>query len=867
VADGLPAVVRPYARCGYDEDRIRLEKAPAIKKMHCRNMYCLGCEKLQCLRLAEFSPGVDKMLLFDATQAVVIDGTPGRGWDFITDNDTGVLRHHATGHAVVLTEGSNGWLDLKLGDTGPELTEYSSGNTHADQWDADKRKLLSMLTTSPGAHPLSKWLGSATNYGNWKLTLADGGLVLLHNSSDGESPENTRCLAAHGYERARSAHHLTEIVAKHAALQGKTAGTNVFGGSTPATVIVNDGGPHCAARRQPQVGPHVCMFCKGRFTTCYGSYGVRNQITGTWRAGTSADLSDHPESPNTQYCTQGCEKAAAEKAAAAKKAAGEKAGVQAPLQDGVTEVGHQQFANDKHQPPITFATIPSSVTVIRYGAFQGCRKLTTVSIPSSVKEIGEQAFWSCDSLSSVNIPASVQKIGKRAFLRCPSLTSIDIPSSVTTIGDEAFSECYALKTATIPSSATLGKDVFPSGTQVTVVSGFDQRAQKAAAEQAATAKKAADEKAAAEKAAAEKAAAEKAAVEKAAFERAAAAAGAEAAALRRELEAVRAAAEKTVAEAKAAAEKVAAEAKAAAEKVAAEKAAAEKAAAEKAAARAKSAQPKPTAEPAAEPAAQLQGLQTALFLLFHQWGLRSDAPAAGSAPPEWRAVRSQLPESWNAQEIFAVPGVITEQMTQTVKSRVLSHFMPEGVQFKDFYPEVVISYASGRRSGRDCEGAGPGMYYAASILGLLHERGVRCFSGLHVPPGTDWEVFMLRLNSRRAQAKVLIVLLTAALFESKPCLKEINTAIKRGIPVLPIRFEDKLPGHKDQWARFTDEDSELMVYRVQEHLSKVNSIPHPGTVLTVPDSMNTILGLVDKYLGIDRAHVSPGNHGDESYEA
>ena len=143
-------------------------------------------------------------------------------------------------------------------------------------------------------------------------------------------------------------------------------------------------------------------------------------------------------------------------------------GVTAPLQDGITEVGRQQFANDKHQPPITFATIPSSVTVIRYGAFQGCRKLTTVIIPSSVKEIEEQAFWSCDSLSSVNIPASVQKIGKKAFCHCGSLTSIDIPSSVTTIGDEAFSECYALKTATIPSSATLGKGVFPSGTQVVI---------------------------------------------------------------------------------------------------------------------------------------------------------------------------------------------------------------------------------------------------------------------------------------------------------------------------------------------------------------------------------------------------------------
>ena len=32
VADGLPAVVRPYARCHYTADRIRLEKAPATKK-------------------------------------------------------------------------------------------------------------------------------------------------------------------------------------------------------------------------------------------------------------------------------------------------------------------------------------------------------------------------------------------------------------------------------------------------------------------------------------------------------------------------------------------------------------------------------------------------------------------------------------------------------------------------------------------------------------------------------------------------------------------------------------------------------------------------------------------------------------------
>jgi hypothetical protein len=552
----------------------------------------------------------------------------GRGWDFITDDDTGVLRHPKSGKAVALRKGSNGWVHLQQGDTGPEEIEWPVGGTEPWEWYDDARRLLGMLMNSPGAHPLSKWLGSTTTFGPWKFTLADGGLVLLHHSSNGDSPAHTRCLAAHGYGRPRSAHELSEIVAKHAASQRKQA----------------DG--KAAAEKAE------------------------------------------------------AEKAAAEKAAA-EKAAAEKAAAE--------------------------------------------------------------------------------------------------------------------KAA----------------------------AEKAAAEKAAAAKRAADEKAAAEKAAAEKAAAEKAAAERTAADlRLLKSAAEEAAALRRELDAVRA--EKAAAEAKAAAEKAAAEAKAAAEKAAVEKAA---------------------AEPAFEPAAQLEGLKAGLFQLLYQWGLRSDAPAAGSAPPERRASRSQLPNSWNAQEYFAVPGVITEQMTQTVKSRVLSKYVPEGVQFQDFYPEVLISYASGRRSGRDCEGAGPGMFYAVGILGLLHERGVRCFSGLHVPPGTDWEVFMLRLNSRRARAKVLIVVLTAALFQSKPCLKEINAAIRKGIPVLPIRFEDKLPGYEDQWAKYTDEDSEVMVSRVQEHLGKINSIPHPGTVLTVPDSMNTILGLVDKYLGIDRAYVSPGNHGDNSYEA
>jgi hypothetical protein len=75
----------------------------AAKKMHYRKMYCLGCEELRCLRLAEFPPGVDKMLLFDvetspavkaaaekaAAEKVLVDDS---FWDKLAQGVTGLLR-------------------------------------------------------------------------------------------------------------------------------------------------------------------------------------------------------------------------------------------------------------------------------------------------------------------------------------------------------------------------------------------------------------------------------------------------------------------------------------------------------------------------------------------------------------------------------------------------------------------------------------------------------------------------------------------------------------------------------------------------------------------------------------------------------
>jgi hypothetical protein len=68
--------------------------------------------------------------------------------------------------------------------------------------------------------------------------------------------------------------------------------------------------------------------------------------------------------------------------------------------------------------------IPNSVTSIEYGAFIGCRGLTSIKIPNSVTTIWGMAFYGCIGLTSVEIPNSVTSIGYSAFESCSGLTRL-----------------------------------------------------------------------------------------------------------------------------------------------------------------------------------------------------------------------------------------------------------------------------------------------------------------------------------------------------------------------------------------------------------------------------------------------------------
>ncbi|MGJ8653112.1 MAG: leucine-rich repeat domain-containing protein [Opitutaceae bacterium] len=149
-------------------------------------------------------------------------------------------------------------------------------------------------------------------------------------------------------------------------------------------------------------------------------------------------------------------------------------------------------------------SIPSSVTVIGYGAFMGCFNLTSVSIPNNLTSIENFAFRN-SGLTSISFPSSLDSIGLGAFDNCGNLTSFTvepgnltyssmdgvlfnlsqsilllypngkigpyiIPSSVTSIGDRAFYSSD-LTSISIPTSVTsIGGSAFYSCGNLTSLS-------------------------------------------------------------------------------------------------------------------------------------------------------------------------------------------------------------------------------------------------------------------------------------------------------------------------------------------------------------------------------------------------------------
>ena len=71
--------------------------------------------------------------------------------------------------------------------------------------------------------------------------------------------------------------------------------------------------------------------------------------------------------------------------------------------------------------------IPSSVTAIRYGAFEGHTGLCEIVIPEGMTEIAEDAFSGCTGLEKIVFLSSETEIENGAFRGCDNLKVIYVP--------------------------------------------------------------------------------------------------------------------------------------------------------------------------------------------------------------------------------------------------------------------------------------------------------------------------------------------------------------------------------------------------------------------------------------------------------
>ena len=93
--------------------------------------------------------------------------------------------------------------------------------------------------------------------------------------------------------------------------------------------------------------------------------------------------------------------------------------------------------------------IPNTVTVIAPEAFKGNDNVTSVTIPGSVSVIGYNAFESCTALERVifSDPVDGAKLTIRvsAFINCPKLYDIEIPACAEYVTANIFKGCTSLE--------------------------------------------------------------------------------------------------------------------------------------------------------------------------------------------------------------------------------------------------------------------------------------------------------------------------------------------------------------------------------------------------------------------------------------
>ena len=135
------------------------------------------------------------------------------------------------------------------------------------------------------------------------------------------------------------------------------------------------------------------------------------------------------------------------------------------IPNSVTSIGQSAFA----ETSFTRLEIPSHITELGIGVFQGCPNLEYVKINGQVKNLENYMFQDCVNLRKVELPESIIHIYGYVFSNCESLEEVNL-DNITLISSFAFQNCKKLTSVNLPKIETLFTEVFSGCTDLRTVS-------------------------------------------------------------------------------------------------------------------------------------------------------------------------------------------------------------------------------------------------------------------------------------------------------------------------------------------------------------------------------------------------------------
>ncbi len=108
--------------------------------------------------------------------------------------------------------------------------------------------------------------------------------------------------------------------------------------------------------------------------------------------------------------------------------------------------------------------MPSTIRIIKEGAFSNCRNIKKLELPEQLEEIGDSAFEGCGE-EEIKFNDKLVKIENFAFSDNINITQVNMTNNITDIGFSTFEGCKNLKEVKLSNSfnsITGGENLFAS---------------------------------------------------------------------------------------------------------------------------------------------------------------------------------------------------------------------------------------------------------------------------------------------------------------------------------------------------------------------------------------------------------------------